>query len=305
VNASSALGVRSAVATDIGVVRDRNEDAAHADPDGRFFIVADGMGGHAAGDVAAAMTIDVIRRRLDSARREIAAFAASPNDLTRERLDGILTSAIREANRAIRARARREGDKHGMGSTVEIVVIAGSEAFVAHVGDSRTYLVRDGAATQLTRDHTMAQVMVAAGTLAADQVHTSPMSAVLLNAIGVTAEIAIDIEHHQLRPDDQLLLCSDGLYDYLPPDEIAARLADGDAARALSAMIELARSRGGHDNITGIVVEAHAAHLIRDPWDEETTSIRELVANPLAAIGEDTLVRIVEYALHEDSAPHR
>jgi serine/threonine protein phosphatase PrpC len=241
--------------TDVGMVRDHNEDSVHVDPEHRFFIVADGMGGHAAGEVASAMAVETVKKTLEAAASLIDAFAIRTTDNARRALVQLLQSAVLAAHQAVFQRGSKEADKAGMGTTLDVVLIAGREAFVAHVGDSRTYLIRDGKSAQLTTDHTVAEVLVIEGKLTIEEALVSPYRTVLVNAIGVAADVGVEMAHLQLRQDDKLLLCSDGLHDYfLVEQEIADMLLADDATTAISKMIEAAKERGGHDNITGVVI---------------------------------------------------
>lgn len=241
--------------TDVGVVREHNEDSAHIDSGERFFIVADGMGGHAAGEVASDMAVQTVRETLEEAADEIRGFASHPDEDGRKGLVTLLETAVRAAHRAVFERGSRETDKQGMGTTLEVVLIAGTEAFIAHVGDSRTYLVREGRAAQITTDHTVAEVLVLEGKLSAEEAQMSPLRTILVNAIGVAPDVGIEMAHVQLREGDLLLLCSDGLHDYFTTEqELAERLGGNEPAEALAELVELAKERGGHDNITGIVV---------------------------------------------------
>ncbi|HVV85318.1 MAG TPA: protein phosphatase 2C domain-containing protein [Kofleriaceae bacterium] len=241
--------------TDVGVVRDHNEDSAHVDPARRFFIVADGMGGHAAGEVASAMAVESVKKTLEASTSIIDAFSARPTDTSRRALVQLLQGAVLSAHQAVFQRGARESDKAGMGTTLDVVLIAGREAFVAHVGDSRTYLIREGKAAQLTTDHTVAEVLVIEGKLTIEEAMVSPYRTVLVNAIGVAADVGVEMAHLQLRQGDKLLVCSDGLHDYfLAEQEIADTLSEGETLQALGGMVETAKERGGHDNITGVVV---------------------------------------------------
>src|SRR5690606_22447556 len=130
--------------TDVGVVRDHNEDSAFMEPSQGIFIVADGMGGHAAGEVASAMAVDTVKKTLEAAKPEIDAFKRAPSDAGRRAIVQLLQNAVLQAHQAVYQRGQSEQDKQGMGTTLDVVLVAGAEAFVAHVGDSRTYLVRDG-----------------------------------------------------------------------------------------------------------------------------------------------------------------
>jgi serine/threonine protein phosphatase PrpC len=277
--------------TDVGVVRDHNEDAALVDEHSDFFVVADGMGGHAAGEVASAMAVETVCEELASAREEIESFAGAPSDRGRKELVSILESAVRKAHNDVYTRGVKEPDKQGMGTTLDVVLLAGPEAFVAHVGDSRTYLIRDGKAAQITTDHTVAEVLVIEGKLSLEEAQLSPLRTILVNAIGVAPDVGVEMAHVRLRKDDILLLCSDGLHDYFPAEqELAQHTVDNDPDKALGRMIELAKSRGGHDNITGIIVEVLEApdELTLSPFETDltqpvATAVSDGVPQPIAS----------------------
>ncbi len=242
--------------TDVGVVRDHNEDSATMETARGFFIVADGMGGHAAGEVASAMAVETVKKTLEEAQPEIDAFKHAPTDTGRRELVQLLQSAVLQAHQAVFQRGQNESDKTGMGTTLDVVLIAGPEAFVAHVGDSRTYLIRDGKSSQITTDHTVAEVLVIEGKLTIEEAQVSPLRTILVNAIGVSADVGVEMAHVQLRRGDRMMLCSDGLHDYFPSDEeIAQRLSADKLGDAIKEMVELAKSRGGHDNITGVAIQ--------------------------------------------------
>ncbi|HKE15454.1 MAG TPA: protein phosphatase 2C domain-containing protein [Kofleriaceae bacterium] len=254
--------------TDVGVIRDHNEDSAYADPDGDFFIVADGMGGHAAGEVASKMAVEAVTEALEGARDEIGNFARGPTDQGRRSLVSALENAVRQAHQSVFQRGAAETDKQGMGTTLDVVLIAGSEAFVAHVGDSRTYLVRDHRAAQITTDHTVAEVLVIEGKLSIEEAQISPLRTILVNAIGVAPDVGVEMAHVRLRPGDRLLLCSDGLHDYFPLEqEVSDYVSDNDPDEAIFKMVTVAKNRGGHDNITGIVLEVLETKDVAVPED--------------------------------------
>lgn len=255
-SSSRPTTVVSHLKTDVGMVREHNEDSAWADPDGMFFIVADGMGGHAAGEVASAMAVEEMRRALEAARAQVREFAAEPNDGSRKSLVTLLETSVQKAHQAVFERGGREADKKGMGTTLDVVLLAEGEAFVAHVGDSRTYLLRSGSVAQVTTDHTVAEVLVIEGKLTVEEARMSPLRTILVNAIGVSADVGVELAHIRLRRGDKLLLCSDGLHDYFPTDsELAEVLSLSPGAEGLDRIVTLAKDRGGHDNITGILVE--------------------------------------------------
>jgi serine/threonine protein phosphatase PrpC len=253
---ASRVTLEAWLVTDVGVVREHNEDSAYMEPANGFFIVADGMGGHAAGEVASAMAVDTVRKTLEGAHREIELFKRAPTDAGRRGIVQLLQSAVLSAHQAVFQRGQHEADKAGMGTTLDVVLVAGPEAFVAHVGDSRTYLVRDGRSSQITTDHTVAEVLVIEGKLTIEEAQVSPLRTILVNAIGVSADVGVEMAHVTLKRGDRLLLCSDGLHDYFPTEEEIAQKLSADApGDALKDMVELAKTRGGHDNITGVAVQ--------------------------------------------------
>jgi protein phosphatase len=143
-----------------------------------------------------------------------------------------------------------------MGTTLEVVVVVAGEAFVAHVGDCRTYLVRDGRARRLTEDHTVAHALCTAGRISDDDESRSPMRSVLTNMIGCSVDVVVDHVHVALRAGDRLLMCSDGLYDHLRTPELGACASTAPGPEpAVTELVTRARARGGEDNITGIVIE--------------------------------------------------
>jgi serine/threonine protein phosphatase PrpC len=238
------------------MVREHNEDSACADPDGMFFVVADGMGGHAAGEVASAMAVEEMTKALGAARAQIQSFTESPTEDARKALVSLLETSVQKAHQAVFERGGRESDKKGMGTTLDVVLVADGEAFVAHVGDSRTYLIRSGSVAQVTTDHTVAEVLVIEGKLTAEEARLSPLRTILINAIGVSADVGVELAHIRLRRGDRILLCSDGLHDYFPSDvELGDLLSEKDGAAGLERVVNMAKDRGGHDNITGVLIE--------------------------------------------------
>src|SRR3982750_705807 len=283
---ASRVAPEAWLVSDVGGVRGHTKDSAHMEAAKGFFIVADGMGGHAAGEVASAMAVETVRTTLEGSRTEIEAFKNAPTDAGRRGIVQLLQSAVLSAHQAVFQRGQTEADKAGMGTTLDVVLIAGPEAFVAHVGDSRTYLVRDGRSSQITTDHTVAEVLVIEGKLTIEEAQVSPLRTILVNAIGVSADVGGEMAHVTLKRGDRLLLCSDGLHDYFPvEDEIAQKLSADAPGDALKDMVELAKTRGGHDNITGVAV--HVAEIIEGvpgQIEGESTQPVDLPAsNPFAS----------------------
>ncbi len=247
---SSDVAMRS----DVGMVREANEDVAYIDSEGTFFVVSDGIGGHAAGEVASAVAVDVVSAKMRGARDVFASYATAPSPSGRETIHRLLEHAVRSANDAVVERAAALSEERGMGATIDVVVVLGNEAFGVHVGDSRVYHVRDSHAVLATLDHTVAQVMQRAGQISEQEAATSRMRSVLCNAIG-SPNITVDHLYLRLETGDRLLMCTDGLYEYFDDDELGRRVSDQTPGAALDALIDDACTRGGRDNITGIIVE--------------------------------------------------
>lgn len=243
-----------ALLLDRGLVRERNEDrcgafepedqALHAQR-GRLFVVADGMGGHAAGDVAAEIAVQTIQE------------AYFHGDWTGA--PAKLRAAFVAANQAI-LRAARDGGRQGMGAAAVAAAVVEDRVAVAHLGDCRGYLVRGNHITRLTSDHSWVQERMDAGRLTPDEARIHPYRNVLTRALGAEAEAAPDVAERPLTPGDALLLCSDGLWGLADDRDLAQALtAAPDAAQAAQALVDLALARGGHDNISVVVVRVSGA----------------------------------------------
>ena len=241
--------VRAHIATDVGCVRELNEDSVRiARPDdalrekGVLIIVADGMGGHAAGEVASQKTVEEVPTRY---------FASD------EAPDVALKNAVEAANAAIFGAAARDKSLHGMGTTCTCLLIRDDLAWCAHVGDSRLYLVRGGAIYQMSEDHSAVGELVKRGLLAASQMRGHPQSNIILRALGTqpSVEVALWDEPFPLRAGDVWVLCSDGLSDLVVESEILSDVTEHDAETASQSLIERAKAGGGHDNISVALVE--------------------------------------------------
>jgi serine/threonine protein phosphatase PrpC len=296
--------VRSAMKTDIGVVREHNEDSAFVDEKLRFFVVADGMGGHAAGEVASAMAVEGVRKALDNSDESLQKYATEPTEDGRQEIAQVLEEAVRDAHRAVFERGVAEPDKQGMGTTLDVVLLCGQEAFVAHVGDSRTYLLRGSTAAQITTDHTVAEVLVIEGKLSAEEALVSPLRTILVNALGVSAEVGVEMAHLTLHKGDRLLMCSDGLHDYFPQEqELYDEVIANDPEVALGKLVEAAKERGGHDNITGVIIEVLEAPEVEEALTVPIPIIRATSDGIPHAIGkEDTMPVDAQAATPPESA---
>jgi PPM family protein phosphatase len=230
--------------TDVGVVRSGNEDSFLLDCSRGLFIVADGMGGHAAGEVASEMAVRIISTELGSLRGLSDGEAA-----------GRMRSAIRKANAEIFERTLAEHDKRGMGTTATVMVLFSRRYLIGQVGDSRAYLLREGDFLQLTKDHSYVQEQVDAGLLTPEQARTHPYSNVITRCVGANEDVAPDVYFGNLEKGDQVLLASDGLTGMLEDQQIAGIMNEEENPEvAVSKMITDANRRGGLDNITAIVI---------------------------------------------------
>ena len=242
--------VVATVQTDKGCVREINEDsgsfispsdAAQLAERGRLLVVADGMGGHSAGEVASQMAVECVTRLYYENE-------GTPEDALRH--------AVEEANRQIHSAASEDESKHGMGTTCTAMALRGNEGVAAHVGDSRLYMMRGGQFYQLSEDHSAVMEMIKLGIISKEEARTHEDKNVILRALGTSPEVEVStLKPFTVRVGDYYLLCSDGLYDLVRDEEIASTLLEAkDINAAAARMIELAKERGGHDNITvGII----------------------------------------------------
>lgn len=242
------------IATDPGCVRDSNEDSGgyHQPHDaeklaerGSLFVVADGMGGHSAGEVASRIAVDCITQ----------VYYENSGDA-----QSALKEAFHEANHRIFQTAQQDERLTGMGTTCTALVLQNGTAISAHVGDSRLYLVRDDQIYLMTEDHSAVMEMVKRGWLSLEQARHHPDKNVILRAMGSHAEVEVTTwqEPFPVRAGDRFLLCSDGLYDLVEDEEIRLEVATNEPRTACERLVALARERGGHDNITVLIVNLKA-----------------------------------------------
>ncbi len=256
------MRVTSAGLTDVGRKRTSNEDAfAIADPHS-LFVVADGMGGHAAGEVASRLAVDSIARHISGSDPKNeptvpASFRSpGPEEAALPAPARRILNAIRLANQEIVRSIRKNSSQRGMGTTVVAAYLVANRAFIGSVGDSRAYMVRDGAIRQLTSDHTFVNEQVRLGTLTAAEARRHSARNILTRAVGSQDDVQADLIEQDLRSGDLLLLCSDGLTGMMEDDDILRTLATHteDLPAACQALIDLANSRGGDDNITVVLI---------------------------------------------------
>lgn len=236
--------VRYAAKTDIGKLREINEDTFLVED--KIFAVADGMGGHRAGEVASSMAIDILKKR---------AGEFEEGD-TPQRIQKMLKEALDEVNDAIVKKGETQGDYLGMGTTLTAFHISERRIFLVHIGDSRAYLIRNGKITQLTQDHTLVADMVGKGEISEEEARIHPLKNILVRALGTDIKAEVDLLSEEVQPGDRILLCSDGLSSMLRDEEILSIVNESESLEnACQRLIDTANTNGGEDNTTVVLVE--------------------------------------------------
>ena len=256
------LALRYAARSDVGLLREGNEDSAYAGP--RLLAVADGMGGHAAGEVASGIAI--------------ATIAPLDSDLPGSDLLTELRKAAESANQHLREMVAADNELEGMGTTLTALLHDGSRLGLLHIGDSRAYLYRDGELVQITHDHTLVKNLVDEGRLSAEAAQTHPHRGVITRALDGQVELDPDLSVFEVQPGDRLLVCSDGLTGVVSDETIAHTLSGADPQQAVDRLVELALRGGGPDNVTVIVA---------DVVDQSGVADRPIVTG---AVGEEEVV---------------
>ena len=235
--------------TDKGLVRKENEDAFCIEKDLGLLAIADGMGGHASGEVASKMAIEILRNSLKKEG---------------EPVPDRLNSGVKLANKMIYEASRSQSQLNGMGTTLTAVQLDGKRLSIAHVGDSRAYLIRGGVIEQLTDDHTIVFEQMARGMIITrEEAARSDMRNILSKALGIAPEVDVDMEELTVSEGDQLVLCSDGLSELISDDEILAEVRSSKRPElACNELVNLANQRGGEDNLTVIVAYLHQENLL-------------------------------------------
>lgn len=248
--------------TDLGRKRKENEDFSLIDTVHGLFIVADGMGGGERGGEASRMAVESIRSTLFNEMDVLRQFGESPTKTNYREVQQLVHRAVLGAHSNIRNQSRTLPKGKYMGTTVTALIICGRMGIVAHVGDSRLYRVRDNQVRQLTRDHSLVAERIRRGELTPEQAQRAPGKNVLLQALGVSPKIELDIGFLTIQPGDQFLICTDGLHNYLVEHEIVTIFQENNGERTIPRLIDSANQRGGKDNITAISIRVSA------PWDE-------------------------------------
>jgi protein phosphatase len=249
--------------TDTGRARRNNEDAVALDEAGRIAVLADGMGGYNAGEVASQMASERVRTELGARLRPL---GETPSETE---LKSALLDAVESANRAVYDAAMSTAEYAGMGTTLVVAVYRGERLWLGHIGDSRAYRFRNGHLEQLTRDHSLLQEQIDAGLITAEQAAYSMHKNLVTRAVGVDELVELEIHDYPVEAGDVLLMCSDGLSDMLNDEQIAQLLRTNDSLPSAGAMlVQAANAAGGRDNIAVVLVRAKpgSGALARSWW---------------------------------------
>ena len=254
--------LRFYAATDVGRVRDHNEDNFLVDKKVGLFMVCDGMGGHAAGEVASALAVRTVHEEIRREKELIEDYllhSTGAKKVTARDIVHLIEHAVHRACARIHEEALADNAKRGMGTTLSALLVLGHQAFIGHVGDSRIYMVRDGKVQQVTEDHTVINELIKRGRMSREDIDKLGHKNAITRAVGVYERVEVDTLVLEVLPGDTFLLCSDGLTGHLESDDelLEPMGIDGDAG--VKSLIAMANARGGKDNITTVVVKLEAS----------------------------------------------
>ncbi len=266
--------------TDVGRKRQHNEDSMLVDPALGLFVVADGMGGHAAGEVASARATEVVRHHIQANKHLLKDLGSNPSQDSRAAAAALVEVAVQRACADIYRMAAADTTKRGMGTTFVCLAVGGNKGVIGHVGDSRVYLVRHGQCHRLTEDHTLVAAQLKAGTITKEQAASSQYRNVITRAVGIQESVQVDTLIVDLVPGDMFILCSDGLHGYVEDEEMLPLVANVNAADLPKKLVDTANERGGKDNITAVVVKV-AGDAVAEETSEAQSRMEALRKIPL------------------------
>lgn len=235
--------------------REHNEDAFFHEDALQLYVVADGMGGHAAGEVASWEAVEAVHGMVRRGQDLIQAYRAQPTEQGMSQLRRLVESAIQAATYMVFGIAEQDPNNKGMGTTITVMLVVHNVAVIGSVGDSRAYLVRGKRSWQVTEDHTLVQLQMKAGLITPEQARSSPRGNVITRAVGPRDYVQVDTYVVPLQARDRYLLCSDGLHGYLETPEIGPLVAEKPLDGCCEELVDLANRRGGKDNITCVLVD--------------------------------------------------
>ena len=267
--------------TDVGRVRDVNEDSFLVDEGLGLFVVADGMGGHAAGEIASNIAVHVCRDTLFRERELLDKFERGIATATRQDVLRLMEQAVQNACTAVYAEAQKDPSKRGMGTTLVALLIIGTRGFIAHVGDSRIYMMRNQSVHQLTEDHSLINELLKRGRLTPEQIGKLNMKNAVTRAVGVYESVEVDTLDFDVLAGDFFLLCSDGLSEYAQESDILRVFREVPDTTIAQTFIDLANEGGGKDNITAVVVKVPDVRGLDRLADEVNLKLETLHLMPL------------------------
>jgi serine/threonine protein phosphatase PrpC len=267
--------------TDVGRKRQHNEDAMLVDSPLGLYVVADGMGGHAAGEVASARATEVVKQHITANRHLLKDLGNNPTADSRSAAAALVEVAVQRACADIYRMAMQDASKRGMGTTFVCLAVGGNKGVIGHVGDSRVYLVRHGQCHRLTEDHTLVAAQLKAGTITKEQAAASQYRNVITRAVGIQESVQVDTLIVDLVPGDVFILCSDGLHGYVEDEEILPLVSGMAPADLPKRLIDIANERGGKDNITAVVVKISGEGTLEAETTEAQSRMEALRKIPL------------------------
>lgn len=252
------LKLRAAGLTDVGRKRKANEDSLYLSPLHGIYVVADGMGGHASGEVASKMAVENLGRFFEETARDRERTWPFKMDKARSYEENRLGIGVKLSNKLIYERAQKDMRQKGMGTTVVAISVMDDVAYIAHVGDSRVYRLRNGEFVPMTEDHSLLNDYMKIKPLTPEEIANFPHKNVIVRALGMKHTVEVDLRREEIKPGDLFLLCSDGLCGLVPDDQMAniVEAHRSDLDRTCQKLIDEANRRGGNDNITVMLVEA-------------------------------------------------
>lgn len=262
-------------ATDVGMKRDHNEDSYLLAPDLSLYTVADGMGGHAGGEMASSISVRTVEKHVRANKATIDPNVHHEGPVEKSPVAKLLSDAVRGACSAVFGKSQQVRELQGMGTTTTAILFHDKHAFVAHVGDSRAYLVRDGHILQLSEDHSLVNEQLKAGLITEAQARQSRFKNIITRSVGFDNDVEVDMIAVEVKPGDAYIMCSDGLSNLVTDPEINDVVSDNFLHRVPETLIDMANARGGDDNCT--VVVAFVVDGDDVSWEDDADSFAEPV----------------------------
>jgi protein phosphatase len=260
------LRVYSWGCTDVGMKRDHNEDSYLLAPDMNLFVVADGMGGHAGGEMASGISVRTVESHVRENKELIDPETTHEGPVEKSPVAKLLSDSVRRACKAVYDKSREVRELEGMGTTTTTMIFHNNFGFVAHVGDSRCYLMRDGRVLQLSEDHSLVNEQLKAGLITEAQARQSRFKNIITRSVGFDQDVEVDMIAVEVKSGDAFLMCSDGLCNLVTDLEMNDAVHDNFLHRAPEILVDMANSRGGDDNIT--VVLTYVVDDAEVAWDD-------------------------------------